>query len=48
MDYADKISSFVSNFDEQQNDFLTVQSLKQQVGEAMERKGEQSVDRAGV
>ena len=48
MDYADKISSFVSNFDEQQNDFLTVQSLKQQVGEAMERKGEQNVDRAGV
>ena len=48
MDYADKISSFVSNFDEQQNDFLTVQSLKQQVGEAMERKGEQNIERVGV
>ena len=48
MDYADKISSFVSNFDEQQNDFLTVQSLKQQVGEQMERKGEQNIERVGV
>ena len=48
MDYADKVSSFVSNFDERQNDFDTIQSLTQQVGEAMERKGEQSIDRVGI
>lgn len=46
--YIDKISSFITDFDEKQNDFNTARSLKQQMGEALERKGEQDVDLVGV